>query len=239
MLFSRLVLAAERLGHLLPSQCAVCRSWQAHRLCRTCLERHSPTVPRCTSCAIELPPGPARCGRCAAHAPPFDHAVAAWMHTYPWKGLVEQLKFHDGLDLAGTLAGHLAHAVVLARQPPVDLVVPVPLFHARLRERGYNQAWELAWRVARQLGAAAHGDLVERRRDTATQIGLDPAARQRNLHGAFVTTPGAPALLRGRRVAVVDDVMTTGATAGAMAQALRKAGARSVHVWVLTRTPLD
>ena len=239
MRFSDLVLAAERLGHRLPSQCAVCRSWQALRLCQACLARHHQALPRCTSCAIEVPHGQGRCGRCIAEAPPFDRAVTVWTHAYPWKGLVEQLKFHDGLDLAGTLAAHLARAVAQAGHPRVDLVVPVPLARARLSERGYNQAWELAWRVAHHMGTTARSDLVERRRSTAPQIGLDPAGRQRNLRGAFMATPGASAVLRSRRVAVVDDVMTTGATAAAVSRVLREAGARSVHVWVLTRTPLD
>jgi ComF family protein len=239
MPFSRLVSTAEGLGRLLPSQCAICRTWQAQRVCAACLDRHGQATARCASCAIEVPPGQARCGRCIAQAPPFDHAVAAWPHAYPWKGLVEQLKFHDGLDLAAPLATHLARAVAQARQPRVDLVVPVPLSPARLRERGYNQAWELAWRTARQAGVLARSDLVQRQRETATQVGLDLAARLRNLQGAFALTDPACALVRHRCVAVVDDVMTTGATAGAVAEALKRGGARSVHVWVLTRTPVD
>jgi ComF family protein len=239
MPFSRLVSTAERLGRLLPSQCAICRTWQAQRVCSACLERHGRATERCTSCAIEVPPGQARCGRCVAQAPPFDHAVAAWTHAYPWKGLVEQLKFHDGLDLAGPLAAHLAGAVARARQPRVDLVVPVPLSAVRLRERGYNQAWELVWRTARHAGVPARSDLVQRQRDTATQVGLDLAARLRNLRGAFALSDDAHVLVRHRCVVVVDDVMTTGATAGAVAEVLKRGGARSVHVWVLTRTPAD
>jgi ComF family protein len=236
---SVLVSAVERLGRLLPSQCAVCRTWQAERLCTACLARHGRATERCTTCAIEVPPGRARCGPCITHPPPFDHAVSVWTHAYPWKGLVEQLKFHDGLDLAGPLAHHLAQAVARSRQPRVDLAVPVPLFPERLRERGYNQAWELAWRAAREIGVPARSDLLRRLRPTARQVGLDLAARKSNLQGAFGLAEGACALLRHRRVAVVDDVMTTGATAAAVAEALKRGGARSVHVWVLTRTPVD
>ncbi len=239
MSFSRLVLAAERVGRLLPSQCAVCQTWQDRRLCLQCLQRHGRDTTRCVSCAIEVPPGQSRCGRCIAHPPSFVHTVAVWTHAYPWQGLVEHLKFRDGLDLADTLARHLAEAVSRARHPAVDLVVPVPLSVARLRQRGYNQAWELAWRAARIIGSVARHDLVHRQRDTDTQVGLDFAARQRNLRGAFAIPRDACALLHGRHVAVVDDVMTTGATAGAVAEALRGAGARSVQAWVLTRTPAD
>lgn len=236
-MFTRLVQATERLGRHLPSQCAICRSWQDGRVCRDCLQRYAPPRWRCTRCAAPAPQGQPRCGRCMTHPPAFDHAVAVWDHAYPWHLLVERFKFDDALDLADTLAQHL-HAAIERQDAPVavDCIVPVPLSARRLAERGYNQAWELARRLGVRLGCPARSDLVLRRRDTPTQVGLDLAQRLRNLRGAFAVPQPRYADLHGRRVAVVDDVMTTGATISAVAQALRAAGAQAVHAWVLTRT---
>jgi ComF family protein len=120
--------------------------------------------------------------------------------------------------------------------PRPDWVVPVPLSVQRLRERGYNQAWELARRVAPALGLNARVDLVERLIDTPHQVGLDRQARGLNLHGAFAVTPAGRPALAGRAVALVDDVLTTGATAATLAAELQRAGVRDVQVWVVART---
>ncbi|MCX7660626.1 MULTISPECIES: ComF family protein [Caldimonas] len=237
-MFTRWVHAAERLGRHLPSQCAICRSWQEARICGDCLQRFAPARWRCQSCALPAPEGQARCGRCVTHPPAFERAVAAWDHVYPWQELVERFKFHDALDLADALAQQL-HAALRRQEPPVqvDCIVPVPLAPARLAERGYNQAWELARRLGVLLGCPARSDLLQRQRETPSQVGLDLSQRLRNLRGAFAVPIPRRAALQGLRVAVVDDVMTTGATMSAVAQALRAAGARSVQAWVLTRTP--
>jgi ComF family protein len=115
--------------------------------------------------------------------------------------------------------------------------VPVPLSDARLRERGYNQAWELARRIARRTGTRAEASLLLRIRDTPHQLDLPPDARAGNVRGAFAIEPRRLGELRGRRVAVVDDVMTTGSTAGEIARVLKLAGAARVEVWVVARTP--
>ena len=124
----------------------------------------------------------------------------------------------------------------LSRAPA--LLSPVALSHQRLRERGYNQAWELARRLGRWLPVAARSDVLQRGRDTAHQIGMTRREREHNLRDAFWVEPSARSLLQGRRVVLVDDVLTTGATAHAAALALTRAGAASVDVWVVARTPL-
>ncbi len=124
-----------------------------------------------------------------------------------------------------------------ARAARPDLVLPVPLAPARLRERGYNQAWELARRVARRLAVGADPQLLLRIRDTAHQLALPPAARAGNVRGAFAVEPRRRAEIAGRRIAVVDDVMTTGSTAAELAQVLKQAGAAAVEIWVVARTP--
>ncbi len=116
-------------------------------------------------------------------------------------------------------------------------MLPVPLAAARLSTRGYNQAWEIARRVARALGLAADPALLLRMRETVHQLALPPLARAGNVAGAFAVEPRRRAELAGRHVAVVDDVMTTGSTAAEIARVLKQAGAAAVEVWVLARTP--
>jgi ComF family protein len=117
------------------------------------------------------------------------------------------------------------------------MVVPMPLGPSRLRERGYNQAWELARRVARQLALPRDPRILERVHDTPRQMSLPTERRATNVRGSFAVPAGALRRLRGRDVALVDDVMTTGATAREAARTLLEAGARSVQVWVAARTP--
>jgi ComF family protein len=221
----------------LPSLCAVCHGWGRSRLCAVCVARFGGPVARCQRCAIAVPDGVSVCGACLADAPPQQHAVAAVDYAFPWDRLVAQFKFAGAVDLAPALAGHLADAVLASAQPLPDLVVPAPLAPARLAERGYNQAWELARRVARRLQLAADPALLLRVRETPHQLDLPRAERAGNVRGAFAVEPLRRAALRDRRVAVVDDVMTSGATAAEMARVLLGSGAAAVHVWVVARTP--
>jgi ComF family protein len=114
----------------------------------------------------------------------------------------------------------------------------VPLSRERLRERGYNQAWELARGLARRLRIRGTAGVLHRSRDTAHQIGMTRPQREHNLRDAFSIDLAGRAALQGHPVALIDDVLTTGATAHAAARALTRAGAASVDVWVIARTPL-
>ncbi|MFO1273840.1 MAG: ComF family protein [Rubrivivax sp.] len=221
----------------LPSQCEVCRAWNGHRLCDDCVSRFGAPRPRCVACALPVPAGVERCGECLRDPPPFEHTVCAADYGFPWDRLVSAFKFDAQVDLAGPLAGRLAAAVRAAGRPLPDLVLPVPLAPRRLAERGYNQAWELARRVARDLGLPAQADALARPLETAHQADLPRAERMRNLRAAFVVEPRARGRLAARRVALVDDVLTTGATAREATRALLAAGAAAVQVWVLARTP--
>lgn len=225
-----------------PSQCAVCHAWQAHRLCTACRDRHLRPMPRCLQCGIDVPEGIRVCGACLTDPPAFDACIAAAEHTHPWNRLVAQLKFHEGLDLVAPL-GALLHQAIGHRQtthalPRPRWIVPVPLADARLAGRGYNQAWELArWLGTRSPGSTARADLVLRLRDTAHQLQLTAAQRRANLRAAFMVEPTQAPDIRGADIALVDDVMTTGATAHEVAHQLKRAGAAHVQVWVVTRTP--
>lgn len=220
-----------------PSVCAVCRGWGRGRICAQCRDRFAPGRARCRRCALPLAPPASVCGSCLTHPPPFDAALAAVDYRAPWDRLLGAFKFHGALDLAGVFAAAIVAAEEARATPRPALIVPVPLAPARWRERGYNQAWELARRVARRLGIDAEPDLLLRLRETAHQLALPLAARAGNVHGAFAVEPRRRSELAGRHVAIVDDVMTTGSTAAELARVVRQAGASTVEVWVLARTP--
>ena len=221
--------------------CEVCRRWGTAALCADCVDRYAAAQPRCACCGITLGLALPRCGDCLRHAPPFTHTVCAVDYGFPWDGLVAAFKFHGRPELAGMLAERLTAAVQHALQSTElqrpDLVLPVPLSPQRLAERGYDQAWELARRVARALHLPTEARLLQRPVDTAQQSGLGRAARQRNLRTAFMVDPVRRAPLQGRHVALVDDVMTTGATVREASAVLLRAGAAAVDLWVLARTP--
>ncbi len=158
-------------------------------------------------------------------------------YGFPWDQLISQFKYHGHTSLAAPLAGLLQHAVQGSAARPPHCVLPVPLAPQRLAERGYNQAWELARRVAAALHLPAHAQWLLRPLDAAHQAKLGRAERQRNLRTAFMVEPQHRAALQGLRVALVDDVMTTGATVAEAASTLRRAGAAAVDVWVVARTP--
>jgi len=210
--------------------CFLCRGAAREILCEDC-ERELPRLapPRCPRCALASPAG-AVCGRCLAEGPRYDATVAALAYEFPADALVHALKFRGELALAPLLAQLLLRA--LGRSAPVDLVVPVPLSARRLRERGYNQALELARPLAAALGAPLDFAVCERVREAPPQSDLPWAERARNVRGAFRCTRALP----GASVAVVDDVMTTGATLDELAGALKAAGAAHVANWVVART---
>jgi len=217
----------EKLASLLfGGSCFVCRGAARSLLCTQC-EAELPRLERalCPRCALESPGG-ALCGRCLSQAPAYDATHAALAYDFPADALVHALKFRGELALAPLLAGLLAEKL---RGERVDHVVAVPLSAARLRQRGYNQAVEIARHLRKDVLELA---LCERTRDAPPQMELPYAERQRNVRGAFRCTRA----LIGARVAVVDDVMTTGATLDEMARTLKRAGAVHVVNWVVART---
>jgi ComF family protein len=222
-----------------PSLCAVCRGWGRGRVCVACLDRFAPALPRCMRCGLEVPAGKAICGGCLLEPPPYASALAAVTYGFPWDRLVAGFKYRAALDVAPALVELLLGAQRRSAAAPPSLLLPVPLHAARLRERGYNQAWELARRLGRRLGCRADPSLLLRIRDTPRQLALAPAGRAANVRGAFALEPRRREEVRGRSVTVVDDVMTTGATAAEIARVLLAAGAARIDVWVVARTPRE
>ncbi|MEZ0309148.1 MAG: ComF family protein [Ramlibacter sp.] len=224
----------EGLAAALPGQCAVCRAWPAQPVCEACVARFAQPRPRCRRCALPVAAGIAECGRCLAAPPPLDACHAAVSYEYPWSALIAQYKF-------GGQAGWAQSFAVLMRSAPwvepaldqADVVLPMPLSSERLAERGFNQSLELARALSPRK---TQPRLLLRIRNTAAQSALDRKARLGNVQGAFAVEPLQAARLRGLRVVLVDDVMTSGASMYSAAQALRQAGAAAVSGLVLART---
>ena len=223
----------------LASQCETCRQWGETALCADCIARFAAPVPRCGRCGLRLALPAVACGACLRDPPPFERTVCVADYGFPWDALIAAFKFRGRPDLAAVLAGRLRVAVEASAAPLPQCLLPVPLGPARLAERGYNQAWELARRLARMLGVPAEAQLLWRPADGVHQAGLGRAERRRSTVDAFMVDPRRRGELAGRRVALVDDVVTTGATAGAAATALLRAGAAAVDLWVVARTPDD
>ncbi|MGV8961427.1 MAG: double zinc ribbon domain-containing protein [Stenotrophomonas sp.] len=225
----------SQLGRLLlPLRCLVCGEAGSGEcdLCTDCRATLPWNATACDRCALPLPEseGLAKwCGPCLQQSSPLQQTRAAFVYGAPVDALVRRFKFHQDLAAGHLLSRLMAEPLRGTAMPAA--IAPVPLHPARLRKRGYDQALELARPLARQLQLPlCHG--LRRIRGTAPQSELDADARRRNLKGAFVASPGLPA-----HVALLDDVMTTGATLHAAATALRRAGVQRVDAWVCARVP--
>jgi ComF family protein len=191
----------------------------------------------CDGCGVPLPagyPGPV-CAHCRPDSPGFDRIISALIYEYPVDRLVSIAKFKSRPDSASALGELLGHHLRdlhrAGRLCLPDLIIPVPLHRIRLARRGYNQAAEIARSVGEMLMTPVSRRDCRRIRNTTEQSRLSGRQRTRNLSGAFV----ASVTLRGRRIAVVDDVLTTGETASAVAAALHEVGAAEVQVWTVAR----
>jgi len=222
----------QKLAALLGGTCFLCRGSAQEVLCAACdadLPRLAPA--RCPRCALPSPAG-APCGRCLADPPSYDATVAALAYDFPADALVHALKFRGELALAPFLGALVARELRADDLAAPSCIVAAPLSQARLRGRGFNQALEIARPLARAAARPLELGLLERARDAPPQFDLPWSERQRNVRGAFA----ASRALLGATVAVVDDVMTTGATLGEIAATLKAAGAVRVVNWVVART---
>ncbi len=226
------------LDAVLPPQCLGCNALVSEpgALCATCWESISfIDSPLCACCGVpfDIDPGPqALCGGCIREPPPFRRARAVFRYDEHGKHLVLRFKHGDRLDMAPTFGRWLARAGadMLAG---ADVVVPVPLHWTRLFSRRYNQAALLTLALAKQAEVPAIPDALRRQRRTPSQGQLGRTQRQRNVRKAFAVRDER--LVVGRTVLLVDDVLTTGATAGECTRVLLAAGATAVDVLTLAR----
>jgi len=225
-----------RLGlvALWPSRCLACgeRGQAGLDLCRCCAAALPWNRIACPTCALPLPCPAGSCGACLQGRPPLDAVHAAFVYARPLDRLLPRFKFHGDFAAGRLLSQLMAGSCVPCPRP--DALVAVPLHRSRLRQRGYDQALELARPLARTLRLPLRQDLLHRRQATAAQSDLSAVARRRNVRNAFVADP---ARVFPAHVALVDDVMTTGATLHAAANALRRAGVARVDAWVCARVP--
>ena len=218
---------------LLPMQCRFCGVAGAQPVCADCRRELPWNRPACSGCALPTPL-PLPCPACQKKPRAFDAAFAAFRYAVPAAQAVLGLKYAARFVEARWLAEAMAAALRERDAPLPELLVPVPLHRARLFRRGHNQALEVARRLGRELGIAVDARAARRLRATPDQIGLSAAQRRRNLKGAFAVE----ARIAGRHVALLDDVMTTGATLEELARACRAAGAARVEAWAVARQPL-
>jgi len=233
------LLSLRRLGEsaldlLFPARCAACDEPGESPFCALCAETLVMASPGCPVCGApqdeSLLPAlkPRRCPHCRARPPPFAFAAAPCLHGGALAEAIHRLKYEGREDLGAALAV-LFEACPL---PKSDLLAPIPLHPRRLRQRGYDQAALLAAGAARRFGLPLRR-LLLRVRETGQQVGRDRTSRERAVRGAFV----AAAEVTGARICLIDDVLTTGATASAAAAALLDAGAAQVEVRTLARAP--
>jgi len=193
---------------------------------------------RCLVCALPLSTEGLACGECLQRPPSFDRVEVPWRYGFPIDALVtrfkHQAKWPLGRLLADLMSHHLLHSFDEGLPKP-DCLLPVPLAGRRLRQRGFNQAAMLARWLSQSLQLPLDENSLRRTQDTPAQQGLDATARKRNLRSAFALAPDTA--VKGRHLALVDDVLTTGATAECLARLLKKAGAKRVDVYCLARTP--
>ncbi|MDP2828948.1 MAG: ComF family protein [Sulfuricellaceae bacterium] len=217
-----------------PGACILCGARaSAFPLCTAC---HADlpwlTAPACPSCALPASEGN-RCGHCLKMPPAFSSTRALFAYQFPMDALIHALKYRHRLHIASFLGRELAAEMTHETRP--DLIIPMPLHPERLKTRGFNQALEIARQVSARTGVPLQISGIERIKDSPPQVGMSRKDRVKNLKGAFRTTLA----LEGKRIAIIDDVMTTGTSCHELSLALLKQGAQDIQVWVVARTLPD
>lgn len=234
-LFQQVYGASKTLIHrLFPATCLLCLDPgqpPALDLCRGCEEDLPQNLPACIGCAMPMAQAGELCANCRQHRPAFDRALVPYRYEFPLVELIHRLKYGRQIAISRILGTVLAHRLAERGRQAVDAIVPVPLHPSREARRGYNQAGEIAHFAAEILKLPVLDRVALRVRATEEQAALPAIVRRVNVSGAFEVLSGCvpPA------VAIVDDVLTTGSTADALAQALKRAGCRRVEVWAVAR----
>ncbi|MCA0912651.1 ComF family protein [Marinobacter nauticus] len=218
-------------------RCVICLAGAAQDgLCQDCRNDLPANRWCCLTCALPLPfPTPdGRCGECLASPPCYSRSLIPWRYQFPVDGMIGRYKYHGQHKFARPLLAGLADYIdhQLAPEARPDVLIPAPMHWTRRWQRGFNQAQDIAEAVAKQLNIPVNTGLVRRTRRVHAQRKLNRTSRLANLQGLFEVTGPVPA-----NVAIVDDVVTTGATVRELASVLTRAGARDIQVWALARTP--
>lgn len=232
----------QMMAAIQPMQCRLCDQATENSVCTACYAELPHQQHACAQCAVPFAKIDTMettasdqawiCGECLAHPPPFAQVLTPFRYQTPLIQMISRFKYQGALSDGRLLGSWLGHYVQVHSEP-VDLIIPIPLHPNRLRQRGFNQSAELAHWVSRIMQVPWHADVLHRVKVGSEQQGLPRMARQHNMQGVFQVVKQPVATT----VALVDDVMTTGATVRAAARCLRKAGVSRVVVWVVARTP--
>ena len=229
----------NNLSRIISKQCLLCLSPTKNKylLCTHCEKDLAKNTHHCIICAIpftasQLTEKKLVCGKCQKNPPHYTTSTIPHLYAPPLKQLITQLKFHGNLTYAPLLAQNFINSIKLRGNALPDCIIPVPLHYQRLRERGFNQALELARIIAKQLKIPFDYSLCRRNKATPFQSGLNAKQRKQNLRNAFsVTKPHSYT-----HVAIFDDVVTTGTTVNELARKLKESGVEIIEVWAIART---
>jgi ComF family protein len=231
----------KMLAWLLPYTCILCHQPSQHEqdLCNRCYQTLPLIKSACQHCAIPLPETTSTlvCGQCLQQVPPFDLTYALYLYQFPVNQIILDLKFNQSLINARVLGELLTEKIQhtwYSQRPLPDIIIPVPLHPVRLKERGFNQALEIARPIAQSLKLPINREACQRTKPTAAQATLSPAERRKNIKQAFTVTQD----FTQQRIAVIDDVITTGHTVTELCQTLKRHGAQAIDVWCCARATL-
>ncbi len=223
---------------LFPAICLLCGTQGTENIdiCAPCQNDLPHNHNCCRICALPLPSNHTDepiCGKCLKQTPIFDCCHAPFSYGYPISGLISNFKFNGKLHAGRLLSELLINFIKTNNLELPHLIIPVPLHPKRLRERGFNQALELAKPIGRHFNIPVDTKSCKRTRATETQSTLDKKIRVKNMRGAFeIVQP-----LNCEHIALIDDVVTTGTTVNELAKAVKASGVQRVDVWALARTP--
>ncbi len=245
MKFKQLLNNCLNYNHLLfkavfKQSCLLCKSSNAGDtgICNQC-EKDLPwhTQPHCPQCAL-LSFNSQTCGHCLKSPPDFDITQSLFTYNFPLDALLHRYKYGSMLNLSHSFANLMSHHLLNnhAKAKDIDLIIPMPMHPQRLQERGFNQALEIAKGVSTKLEVPLDYQSCLRKKLTPPQASLPLKERVKNIRGVFSIKESHAPNLRGLRIAIIDDVMTTGASLNELAKTIKKAGASHVECWVIART---
>lgn len=230
-------------NYLLPSQCLLCAcTLNGELLCAGCLTDlpHLSATKTCKQCSLGLNTADTLCGHCLRHPPAFSGSVIPFAYQYPLNALIHKFKYRghlaSGKLLGQLLAQHMQQRSQNSEWQAPDLLIPTPMHWTRRWRRGFNQAEILTRYIASELKLPFALHLIKRTQRTPSQKELSRLERQKNLRKAFAISLKDRQQIAGKRIALIDDVVTTTATVRELSQLLIKAGAADVQVWALART---
>jgi len=229
----------NNLSGFLSKQCLLCLSPTSNNylLCSGCESELPKNTAHCVICAVPFPlpqmtENTLVCGKCQKVPPHYTTSLIPHIYASPLKQLISQLKFQGNLTVTPLLAENFIHSIKYRKNNRPECIIPVPLHPQRLRERGFNQALELARIIAKQLDIPLDYSLCQRNKATPFQSGLSAKQRKLNLKNAFVVTKQQPY----KHVAIFDDVVTTGTTVNELAKQLKESGVETIEIWAIART---